>query len=49
MSDFQMTDEKYDAVWDTGIERITGEAKEPFLIEPFCAQVAWMAVKTCPA
>jgi hypothetical protein len=29
-------------------ERVAGEAKEPFLIEPFCAQVSWMKKGECP-
>ncbi|MDD5193481.1 MAG: hypothetical protein PHF67_02740 [Candidatus Nanoarchaeia archaeon] len=39
-----LTDEEESTIGD----RICREAERPFLIEPFCAEVSWMEVKSCP-
>jgi hypothetical protein len=49
MNDSQsIEDEEWFQKEQTALERICDEATEPFTIEPFCAQVAWMKPKTCP-
>jgi len=42
----RLSDEEASRIDEIIADRIGGEAKEPFEIEEFCAQVAWM--QTCP-
>jgi hypothetical protein len=43
-----MGDEEWHRIYVTALNRMFDDATRPFMIERFCAQLAWMSPKTCP-